>query len=269
MVDCAPCRLQAGDWWDHKLIFSYDHERQINDHLAWGDAVDGDSAIGATGGCSGGAGGELRGGVVIFYRVEAHSIALRNRAVDRGLKLNEYGIYRGKERLAGETEVSVYRELGLPMISPELREDRGEIEAALSEALPKLITIQDIRGDLHAHTHASDGRDSLREMAEAARAVGYEYLAITDHTHTLTVAHGLDESRLTAQMKEIDRINDELEGIWILKSAEVDILADGSLDHPDGILKELDIVICSIHSRFKFTGDQQTERLIGRWTIRI
>lgn len=197
-----------------------------------------------------------------FTGAKAHNIALRRIAQERGLKLNEYGVFRGNERVAGETEESVYRILGLDWIPPELREDRGEIEAARAGRLPQLVRREDLRGDLHAHTRASDGHDSLRDMALAARAAGLEYLAITEHSRRLTVAHGLDAQRLARQIDEIERLNDELSGIRVLKGIEVDILEDGRLDLPDAILARLDLVVGAIHSRFELPRAKQTERIL-------
>lgn len=197
-----------------------------------------------------------------FTGSKAHNIACRKRAIDRGLKLNEYGVFKGSRRIAGKTEQEVYDAIDLPWIDPTLREDRGEIEAAVNGALPKLVTLDDIRGDLHTHTTASDGKNSLREMAEAARKRGYEYLAVTDHSKSQTVAHGLDEKRLRQQLEAIDRLNDELKGIRLLKSSEVDILADGALDYPDSLLRELDLVVASVHAKFDLPADKQTERIM-------
>jgi DNA polymerase (family 10) len=150
----------------------------------------------------------------------------------------------------------------LPYIEPELRENRGEIEAAQARKLPQLITLDDIRGDLHSHTSATDGRNSLREMAEAARARGYEYLAITDHSRHVTVAHGLNGKQLLEEIRQIDRLNAKLDGIVILKSCEVDILEDGSLDLPDSVLRELDLTVCAVHYNFNRPEKLQTERII-------
>jgi DNA polymerase (family 10) len=152
--------------------------------------------------------------------------------------------------------------VGLPYIEPELRENRGEIEAAKENRLPKLITLDKIRGDLHAHTNATDGRSDLEEMVEAAREQGYEYIAITDHTQRLKMAHGQDPRRVRAQIKKIDRLNEKLKGFRILKAAEVDILEDGRLDLPDDVLKELDLTVCSVHSKFNLSLDQQTQRVL-------
>ncbi|AGA90182.1 DNA polymerase IV (family X) [Thioflavicoccus mobilis 8321] len=202
-----------------------------------------------------------------FTGSQSHNVAVRRRGVERGLKISEYGVYRGEEAIAGRTEESVYTAVGLPFIVPELREDRGEIEAGERGALPDLVTLDDIRGDLHAHTDASDGHDSLAAMAEAAAALGYEYLAITDHTKHLGVAHGLDAKRLAAQIAAIDRLNERLakrhEGRFqLLKASEIDILEDGSLDLPDEILARLDLRVASIHHRFDLPEHRQTERVI-------
>lgn len=197
-----------------------------------------------------------------FTGSKGHNIALRTIAVKKGLKLNEYGLFRGKTRIAGKTESSVYRRLGLSYIEPELREDRGEIEASRARWLPKLITLADIRGDLHVHTNASDGHDSVDAMAAAAAERGYEYLAISDRTRNFRVAHGLDAKRLRRQIETIDRLNDKLERIVILKSAEVEILEDGRLDLPESILGRLDLTVCAIHSGFSRSAARQTERVI-------
>ncbi len=197
-----------------------------------------------------------------FTGSKAHTVALRKIARAKGLKINEYGIYRGRKRLGGREEEDIYGALSLALVPPELRENRGEIEAARDGHLPELVTLDDIRGDLHAHTTASDGTSSLEEMAEAAKAMGYDYLAITDHSQHATVANGLDEKRLAAQLDEIDRLNDGIEGIRILKSCEVDILTDGTLDLPDSILKRLDLTVCSVHYHFDLASKAQTERIL-------
>jgi DNA polymerase (family 10) len=191
-----------------------------------------------------------------------HNIALRKRGQERGLKINEYGVFKGERWVAGKTEEDVYAEVGLPFIPPELREDSGEIDAAESKRLPELVKLADMRGDLHMHTTGSDGKNTIREMAEAARARGYEYIAVTEHSRRLAMVGGLDEKRLMKQMEEIDRLNGELKGIAVLKGIEVDILEDGSLDLPDSVLGKLDLVIGSIHSRFKYSSDRQTERVL-------
>ncbi|WP_207764608.1 DNA polymerase/3'-5' exonuclease PolX [Hyphococcus luteus] len=200
--------------------------------------------------------------LIYFTGSKAHNIKLRKRALARKLKVNEYGVFKGKESVAGRTEKDVYASVDLPFILPELREDRGEIEAAEKGKQPSLVKIGDIRGDLHAHTKATDGKHSVREMALAAKKRGYAYIAITDHTKHVRIAHGLTKARLEKQLDEIDRLNEELSGIRILKSAEVDILADGSLDLPDVILEKLDLAVCAVHFDFDLTPAKQTERLI-------
>jgi DNA polymerase (family 10) len=197
-----------------------------------------------------------------FTGSKAHNIAGRRRAQDRGLKLNEYGIFENGDRIAGATEEEIYARIGLPWIDPVLREMRGEIEAAEGDDLPDLVTIDDIRGDLHAHTTASDGKNTLREMARAARDRGYAYLAITDHSKSQSIAGGLDEAEIEAQIDEIDALNEEFDGFRLLKSCEVDILEDGSLDFSDELLKKLDLVVASVHSNFDLSADRQTERII-------
>jgi DNA polymerase (family 10) len=197
-----------------------------------------------------------------FTGSKAHNIALRRRAQDRRLKLNEYGVFRGSTRVAGETEESVYTALGLPWIPPEMREDLGEVEWAERGPLPQLVTRTDLKGDRHAHTRASDGANSLQEMAEAARARGLGYLAITEHSQRLRMVHGLDPVRLLKQMDQIDRLNQRPEGIVLLKGVEVDILEDGSLDLPDDVLGRLDLVVGAVHSRFDLPSARQTARLL-------
>jgi DNA polymerase (family 10) len=197
-----------------------------------------------------------------FTGSRAHNIAIRRIAQQRGLKVNEYGVFRGTRRIAGEDEESVYRAVGLPYIPPELREDRGELEAARAGRLPKLVELSDLKGDLHAHTKATDGHDTIRDMALAAKAIGMEYLAITEHSRHLTVAHGLDARKLARQCDEIDRLNEELDGITLLKGIEVDILEDGSLDLPDRILGTLDLVVGAVHGRFDLPRALQTERIL-------
>ena len=197
-----------------------------------------------------------------FTGSKGHNIAIRRRAQGLGLKVNEYGIFRGKERVAGESETSVYAAVGLPYIEPELRENRGEIEAAALGKLPHLVEEGDLRGDLHCHSAASDGHDSLKDLAAAAQARGWEYLAITDHSRALRVANGLDPLRLRRQMDEIDLLNGKLQGFTLLKGSEVDILEDGSLDLPDAVLRDLDIVIGAVHSHFDLSRSRQTARVL-------
>jgi len=197
-----------------------------------------------------------------FTGSKAHNIAIRRIAQKLGLKVNEYGVFRNDARIAGATEESVYRAVGLPYIEPELREERGEIEAARAGRLPQLVELADLKGDLHAHTRATDGHNSLREMARAAQEMGFEYLAITEHSRRLTVAHGLDPRALLRQCDEIDALNAELAGITLLKGIEVDILEDGSLDLPDDVLGRLDIVVGAVHSKFELSRARQTERIL-------
>ena len=201
--------------------------------------------------------------LVYFTGSKPHNIALRKLAQAQGLKINEYGVFRGKARIAGQTEASVYRAVGLPWICPELREDQGEIAAAQSGALPSLVEQSDIKGDLHTHTSASDGTASLEAMAAQARQLGYQYLAVTDHSPRIGITHGLTAERLAAQADAIDRFNAEHEG-WpvLLKGVEVDILEDGSLDLPDSVLGRLDLVVGAIHSHFSLPADQQTSRIL-------
>jgi len=197
-----------------------------------------------------------------FTGSKAHNIHIRRIAQERGLKINEYGVFRDSRRIAGETEESVYRTVGLPFIAPELREDRGEIEAARAGALPKLVELSDLKGDLHVHSVATDGRGTLREMADAAQAAGLKYIAITEHSRRLTMAKGLDAARLLRQCDEIDELNGELKGITLLKGIEVDILDDGKLDLPDSALAKLDVVIGAVHSAFDLSRTRQTERIL-------
>jgi DNA polymerase (family 10) len=206
--------------------------------------------------------GSYGAALVYFTGSKAHNIAIRRIGLARGLKINEYGVFRGKRRLSGETEESVYRAIGLPPIAPELREDRGEVEAAGAGELPDLVELKDMRGDLHAHTTATDGRNTLREMVLGAKARGYEYVAITEHSRHLTVAHGLDPARLARQIGQIDALNREKLGIHVLKGIEVDILEDGQLDLPDSSLARLDLVVAAVHSRFNLSRAQQTERIL-------
>lgn len=197
-----------------------------------------------------------------FTGSKAHNIAIRAMGQKKGLKINEYGVFRGAKAIAGKTEEDVYKSVGLPYIEPELRENRGELEAAATGKLPKLVELADLKGDLHAHTKATDGQNTLREMAAAAREQGHAYLAITEHSRHLTVAHGLDPGRLRRQIDEIDRLNAEGIGVTLLKGIEVDILEDGALDLADDLLGRLDLVVGAIHSRFQLSREKQTERIL-------
>jgi DNA polymerase (family 10) len=200
-----------------------------------------------------------------FTGSKAHNIAIRRLARAKGLKINEYGVFRGNHRIAGETEETLFSALDLSFIPPELREDRGEIEAARGGGLPKLISLEDLCGDLHAHTTASDGKSTLEEMANAACAKGWQYMAITDHSRRLTVTHGLNAQQLAQQIDEIDTLNlanKQSSKFTILKGSEVDILEDGRLDLPDAILERLDIVVIAVHSKLNLPRERQTERLL-------
>ncbi len=197
-----------------------------------------------------------------FTGSKSHNIAVRTLGVKRKLKINEYGVFKGKRRIAGATEEEVYAQVGLPYIEPELRESRGEIEAAREGRLPDLITVADIRGDLHVHTRETDGHHSLEEMAKAARERGYGYLAVTDHSKRVSITRGFDSKRLLEQIRKVDALNGKLPGFVILKAIEVDILEDGSLDLPDDVLRLLDLTVCSVHSKFNLPRKKQTERII-------
>jgi DNA polymerase (family X) len=197
-----------------------------------------------------------------FTGSRAHNLQLRRRAQERGLKLNEYGLFRGEGQIAGASELEVYQALDLPWIAPELREDRGEFAAAATGTLPQLITRADLQGDLHAHTEASDGREALPRMAAAARAAGLRYLAITDHSRYLGIYRGLDAGRLAAQIDAIDELNAKLRGLTLLKGVEVDILEDGALALPDEILGRLDLVVAAIHGHFELSIARQTARVL-------
>lgn len=200
--------------------------------------------------------------LLYFTGSKAHNIALRKMAGKRGLKINEYGIFKGERRIASRNEADLYKALALPYIEPELRENQGEIEAALQRKLPSLITIDDIRGDLHVHTKLTDGRNSIIELVRAAQKLNYSYIAITDHSKQVAIAHGLDKKRLFKQLDEIDRINSDLKNFTVLKSIEVDILEDGTLDLPNEVLARLDLTVCAIHSHFHLTREKQTQRVL-------
>lgn len=197
-----------------------------------------------------------------FTGSKEHNVAVRTRGVKMGLKINEYGVYKDDEHIAGATEEEVYKAVGLTYVEPELRENRGEIEAAEKGELPVLVQIGDIKGDLHTHSTATDGRNSILEMAAAAKKAGLKYMAVTDHTKRLAMVGGLDEKRLAEQIEEINRLNEELDDFVILKGSEVDILDDGRLDLDDGILRELDVCICSIHQGFHLSREKQTARVL-------
>ena len=200
--------------------------------------------------------------LLYFTGSKAHNIALRAIAVRRGWKLNEYGLFSGKRRVAGLTEEEIYRKLGLSYIPPEMREDRGEVTLAEAGDLPVLVTQADICGDLHVHSDWTDGTASIEAMAKAAQAKGYQYLALTDHSRRVAMAHGLDPARVGKQARAIDRINRQIRSFTILKGIEVDILKDGSLDLPNSCLAKLDIVLAAVHSYFDLPRDTQTDRVI-------
>ena len=193
-----------------------------------------------------------------------HTVKLRERAVDQEMKLNEYGLFPEDEdeAAASEKEEQIYDKLGLNYIEPELRENRGEIEAAEKGELPELIEQSDLMGDIHMHSNHTDGDHSIEEMAKAAKKMGYKYIAITDHTERVNVAGGLDADEVKKLMDEIEKADSEIDGIRILKGMEIDILKDGSLDLPDEILKELDIRICSVHYHLDLPEEKQTDRVL-------
>ncbi|MDA0840786.1 MAG: DNA polymerase/3'-5' exonuclease PolX [Planctomycetota bacterium] len=194
----------------------------------------------------------------------SHNVAMRQRGMERNVHINEYGVYErdSGNRIGGDNEEDVFKALGLEWVSPELRENRGEIEAAENGKLPELIKIGDIQGDLHMHTTATDGKHSILEMAEACKAKGYKYHAISDHSKAVAIANGLDEQRLAQHLREIEKANEQIEGIEILKSIEVDIMPDGTLDLEDAILSECDLVIASVHFQQKMPPDEMTDRIL-------
>jgi len=245
-----------------KIVYAFTHLPEVKELLASGETKA--SVI-------------VEGGVQIDIRVveedsygaalqyftgsKGHNIHLRGIAKAKGIKINEYGVFKGEKKIGGKEEQDVYKALGMDWIEPELREDRGEIEAAQKKHLPKLVEEPEIRGDLHIHSKASDGTASIEEIAKAAQKRGYQYVAICDHSKSLKIARGLDESRLLKQTEEIDRINEKLKGFQILKGTEVDILTDGRLDLPDKVLEKLDFVVAAIHSGFKQEKERMTKRI--------
>jgi DNA polymerase (family 10) len=200
--------------------------------------------------------------LMYFTGSKEHNVALRERAKRRGWKLSEYALFEGEKIIASRTEEEIYEKLGMQWIPPELRENWGEIELAEKGDLPKLVELDEIRGDLQMHTTASDGRVSAEEMAEAAKQLGYQYILITDHSKAVTIANGLDEERARENIKRIKAARKKVKGIEIWAGTEVDILGDGQLDYPDDLLKEFDIVLASIHSRMTQPGEEMTERLL-------
>lgn len=208
---------------------------------------------------------ESRGAALQYFTgSKAHNIALRDRAIQRGLRLNEYGLYRvdDEARVAGETEDGIYEALGLRYVEPDLRESRGEIEAAAENRLPRLVAQADLRGDLHMHTRESDGRDDLVAMAGAARRLGHEYIAITEHSRSLAMANGLDERRTLEHAGRIRALNGRIEGLTLLAGIECDILPDGRLDLSEDCLAQLDLVIAAVHTHFAMEEAQMTDRVL-------
>ena len=198
-----------------------------------------------------------------FTGSKEHNIHLREIAKKNGLKISEYGIFKGERKIGGRLEEEIYKALGMDWIPPELRENRGEIEAAQEGKLPKLIELSDIKGDLHNHSNWSDGTPAFEEMAEHAIKMGYKYLAVSDHSKSLHVAGGLKDEELLEEIEAIDKLNKKFKGFILLKATEVDIKADGSLDFPDKLLEKLDIVVASIHSGFKQGKEKITERMLA------
>jgi DNA polymerase (family 10) len=203
--------------------------------------------------------------LLYFTGSKEHNVSLRGRANDMDLTLNEYALatLKGEKPIARRTEEEIYAKLKLDYIPPELRENTGEIAAAEAHKLPHLIELKDVKGDLQMHSTASDGKNTVEEMAEAARKLGHQYIAITDHSKAVTVANGLDEKRMAAHIKEIHKASDKGLGIRVLAGAEVDILKDGSLDYTDELLAQLDVVVCSIHSYFNLDRAAMTERMLA------
>ena len=246
-----------------KIVYAFTHLPEVKEVLASGETKA--SVI-------------VEGGVQIDLRVveedsygaalqyftgsKGHNIHLRGIAKAKGIKINEYGVFKGEKKIGGKEEKDVYKVLGMEWIEPELREDRGEIEASQKGRLPKLVEGSEIKGDLHIHSKASDGTASIEEIAKAAQKRGYQYVAICDHSKSLKIARGLDESRLLKQIEEIDRMNEKLKGFQILKGTEVDILTDGKLDHADKVLEKLDFVVAAIHSGFKQEKEKMTKRIV-------
>ncbi len=199
-----------------------------------------------------------------FTGSKEHNVVTRSIAKNKGMKLNEYGLFRGKKKIAGESEEDVYRALGMQFVEPELRENRGEVEAALKKKLPTLIKPEDIKGDLHSHTNWSEGKNTIDEMAEEAKKLGYEYLVISDHGGDLPIANALDEKRLKKQIKEIDRFNktgDKKGWPYLLKGSEINIKKEGGVDVSDSVLKELDVVVAAIHAGFHDKKQKIMKRL--------
>jgi DNA polymerase (family X) len=203
-------------------------------------------------------------GAALFYFTgsKAHNLYLKKIGVERGWKTNEYGVYEGEKKIAGKTEEELYDIYGLPYIEPELREDRGEVSAAIENRLPNLLQLEDLQGDLQMHTDYSDGRATLEEMAEAARQRGLKYIAITDHSKHIGIVNGMTGEQLLHQIEAIDRLNEKIKGLFILRGIEVDILENGSLALSDDVLKRVDLCLASVHSNFNLSRERQTARLL-------
>lgn len=197
-----------------------------------------------------------------FTGSKAHNIRIRSLGVRKGLKVNEYGVFKGKKRIAGKTEEEVFKSVGLPFIPPELREDWGEIELGLKKKLPQLVDLKDMKGDLHVHSDWSDGRNSIQEMAATSKRKGYQYIAICDHSPAVGITNGLNPERVSQQMEQIKKLNRKFKNFRILSGIEVDIRADAKLDLPDNVLKELDLVVAAVHTSFNQPQAEMTKRLI-------
>lgn len=200
--------------------------------------------------------------LLYFTGSKAHNIEVRKLALERGYKISEYGVFEGDTQVAGKTEEGVYQRLDMPWIPPELRENRGEIKAAQKNNLPRLISQEDIQGDLHLHTSRTDGRNTIKEMVEAARELGYKYLAVTEHSKRVRMAKGLDEKALQEQIEEIKELNSTLEGFRVLAGIEVDILYDGSLDLEEEVLEKCDLVVASVHYNRNMSREEMTRRIL-------
>jgi DNA polymerase (family 10) len=197
-----------------------------------------------------------------FTGSKAHNIRIRSLGVDKRLKINEYGVFRRQKSIAGKTEEEVFKSVGLPFIPPELREDQGEIEAAQKNQLPHLIESKDLKGDLHVHSDWTDGNNSIEEMSKAAHKRGYQYIAICDHSPTIGITNGLTPQRLSQQMEQIDKINKKNKNFRVLEGIEVDIRSNGQLDFDDDILKELDLVVAAVHTKFTQNKEEMTKRIV-------
>ncbi|KAA0000413.1 MAG: PHP domain-containing protein, partial [Thermoplasmata archaeon] len=197
-----------------------------------------------------------------FTGSKEHNIEVRRIAVRAGCKLNEYGLFKGEKRIAGESEEEVYRALGMDYIPPELRENRGEVEAAMAGKLPHLIEYGDVKGDLQMHTKWSDGANTIEEMVEEARKMGHEFIAITDHVGSLKIAGGMDEDEIRKQMREVEKVNEKYDDIHVFYGVEVNIMKDGSLDMGKSVLKDVDVVVAGIHSGLRMSEEEMTARMI-------